>query len=291
MRGFSKYIAGMWRAIEWGFDGDSLYKFINECNELGVTSFDHAAIYGDYNCEKLFGAAMKSDKSLREKIQIVTKCGIRLISKNKPENYINHYDTSKDHILESVNDSLNNLKTDYIDLLLIHRPDPLMNADEIAEAFNELKVSGKVLNFGVSNFTVSQFKLLGSRLGFPLITNQVEFSLMTHDPMENGVFDYCQQSRINPMIWSPLAGGKIFTEKNEFGARIKNKMYEVANELNCGLDQLALSWILRHPVNPYIVLGTGRIERIKSALMSEKINLTRQQWFSLLKAAKGHDVP
>lgn len=174
---FSRLVMGYWRLMEWNMSPRQLASFIEEHVELGITTADHADIYGGYACEAAFGEAMRLVPHLRGKMEIVTKCGIATTA--KPENAIGHYITDRDYIISSAESSLKKLATDYIDLLLIHRPDPLMDADEVAEAFTALHHSGKVRHFGVSNFTPAQFALLQSRLPFTLATNQVELSRYT----------------------------------------------------------------------------------------------------------------
>lgn len=289
---FSRIVHGLWRLADWRKSRGEILKLINSCIEIGITTFDHADIYGEYTCEGLFGNALTESPHLREKIELVTKCGIKLISKNRPEYLIKHYDTSKTHIIRSVENSLRNLRTDYIDLLLIHRPDPLMNADEVAEAFSALKQSGKVLNFGVSNFLPFQFELLASRLDFPLVTNQIEFSVLEMSAQNNGIIDLCQKLQIAPMAWSPFGGGRLFTEDSRQIVRLREVLKKIGESLNgASIDQIALAWLLTHPVNFLPVLGTGRFDRIERAVETEKIKLTREKWFMIWSAFTGTEVP
>ncbi len=287
----SRITLGVWRAREWNMSPGELYNLVLQSIDLGITSFDHADIYGGYTCEELFGDAMKDNPALRSKMQIVTKCGIKLLSNKFPDTTVKHYDTGKEHIINSVERSLINLRTDYIDLLLIHRPDPFMNADETAEAFYELKKSGKVLHFGVSNFLPHQFSLLQSRLDFPLTTNQIEVSLLDTGHFDNGNIDFLQEKRVPPMVWSPFAGGRLFTEQSERAERARNVLYELMNKYNAGMEAIASAWLLAHPVNFVVVVGSGKIDRIKAALNGMDINLTRQEWFKLWIASKGNEVP
>lgn len=285
-------IPGMMRLNEWDLTPEDLLGWLQACVDMGITTFDHADIYGSYTNEARFGDALALEPALRDDIQLITKCGIMLLSDNRPDTQVKHYDTTKGHIIASVDRSLSNLRTDYIDLLLIHRPDPLMNVDELAAAFDELKQAGKALHFGVSNFTPSQFELLQSRLDFPLQTNQIEFSVLHMQPLLNGQFDQCQQQRITPMIWSPLAGGRIFNPHNERQTRLQHTMLEIADELGgASLDQLALAWVMKHPTQPIPILGTGKIERIQSAIGATELQMTRQQWFRIWEASAGHEVP
>jgi predicted oxidoreductase len=287
----SRIVLGFWRLLKWNVNSSELENLIRESIDIGITSFDHADIYGGFTCEEIFGDVLKSNPSLRNEMQLITKCDIIFQSPQRPQYNYHYYDTSKEHIISSANRSLQNFGTDHLDILLIHRPDQLMNADEIADAFNELKRSGKVLNFGVSNFLPSHFELLQSRLDFPLVTNQVEFSIMHFNPMEDGTFDQCQQKRVSPMIWSPLAGGKIFNEQSDQAERLRKTLNELSNKYNSPVDQLALAWIHQLPCKPVSVIGSGKIERIKSAAESVKLVMSREDWFRIWSASKGQEVP
>jgi predicted oxidoreductase len=260
--------------------------------QAGITTIDHADIYGDYTVEEIFGRAIGRQSSLRQRLELVTKCGIRLVSQNRPEHRLKTYDTSKDHIIHSVDTSLRNLHTDYLDVLLLHRPDPLMNADEVAGAFSQLKEAGKVKHFGISNFTSHQFALLQSRLSFPLVTNQIEFSVLHLPPLYDGTLDQCQQLRVPPMAWSPLAGGKLFTNTDESSTRVGLALQEVGAELGgASVEQVAVAWIMKHPAGVMPVLGTGQPERLQEAAKAAELQLSRDQWFHILKASAGQDVP
>ncbi|MBN1422794.1 MAG: aldo/keto reductase [Planctomycetes bacterium] len=286
----SRIAAGLWRLAEWKLDAGEIRRLIEACLEIGITTFDHADIYGDYTCEARFGAALAEAPGLRDRMELVTKCGIVLISENRPPRSIKHYDTSRTHILESVDNSLRALRTDRIDTLLIHRPDPLMDPDDVAAAFTALRDAGKVRSFGVSNFTPSQLALLASRLPFPLVTNQVEFSVLHMDPLDDGTIDQCQERRMAPMAWSPLAGGRLFDGQSERAERVRRTLAAVAGTHDASMDQIAIAWILRHPARIVPVLGTGKIERIRSAAGGAAIPLTREEWFAIRAASAGHDV-
>lgn len=269
----------------------NLVKFVHAGLEEGITSTDHADIYGDYACERLFGEALALEPALRDQLQIVTKCDIKLVSEKHPSHQIAHYDTSKAHIVQSAENSLRNLNTDYIDVLLLHRPDPLMDVDEVAEAFTTLRDAGKVRYFGVSNFTSSQFELLQSRLSFPLVTNQVECSVLNFEVMHDGTLDQSQRLRVAPMAWSPLGGGRLFTSMDEQAVRVRACLEEIGESLGASIDQVAYAWLLKHPSNMLPVLGTGKIERVRAACEAAKLAMSRQQWFKVWRASKGHDVP
>lgn len=288
---FSRIALGFWRAAQWQMSRKEILALIEGALESGITTFDHADIYGSYTCEGLFGEALAENPKLRSQLQLVTKCGIKLISEKFPQHSIKHYDTSTEHILASAERSLKHLRTDYLDLLLIHRPDPFMNADDVAAAFSTLRAAGKVRHFGVSNFTPSQFELLASRLDFPLITNQVEFSVMRLDPLHNGVFDQCQKLRISPMAWSPLGGGRLFSGTDETARRVCEALSNVGRMLGADIGQTALAWILAHPARIQPVIGTGKLERVRQAAAADSLQMTREQWFMIWCAAAGRDVP
>ena len=285
---FSRFVMGYWRLMDWNMSPLQLASFIEEHIDLGVTTVDHADIYGGYQCEAAFGEALKLVPALRDRMEIVTKCGIATTA--KPEHALGHYITDSAHIIKSAEQSLVNLATDRIDLLLIHRPDPLMDADEVAEAFLNLHQSGKVRHFGVSNFTPAQFALLQSRLPFTLATNQVEISPVHQPLLLDGTLDQLQQLRIRPMAWSCLGGGRLFNDDEV--QPLRNELDTIARELNAeSIEQVVYAWILRLPSKPLPIIGSGKIERVRSALAAEELQMTRQQWFRIRKAALGYDVP
>ncbi len=285
---FSRFVMGYWRLMDWNRSAQQLVSFIEEHLDLGVTTVDHADIYGGYQCEAAFGEALKRSPALRQRMEIVTKCGIATTA--KAEHALGHYITDRDHIISSAEQSLTNLATDYLDLLLIHRPDPLMDADDVAEAFLALHQSGKVRHFGVSNFTPAQFALLQSRLPFTLATNQVEISPVHQPLLLDGTLDQLQQLRIRPMAWSCLGGGRLFND--EAFQPLRDELAQVAQELNAEtIEQVVYAWILRLPSQPLPIIGSGKIERVRSALAAEQLAMTRQQWFRIRKAALGYDVP
>lgn len=288
----SRLALGLWRLMTWNLDHAGLLDLIHAALDLGITTFDHADIYGDYRCEEQFGQALAREPGLRHRLQLVTKCGIKLVSERRPAHKIKHYDTSRRHILASVDNSLRAFHSDHIDLLLIHRPDPLMDADEVAEAFHELRRSGRVLHFGVSNFAPWQFDLLASRLDFALVTNQIELSLLNLQSFHDGTVDQCQQLQISPMAWSPLGGGRLFDGDDEQARRVRHALETVGEELGgVSLDQVALAWLLSHPAAVVPVLGTGKVEHLRRSAAAIELPLTREQWFTLWTASAGREVP
>lgn len=288
---FSKLAAGFWRLNEWNMSTTELIDFIETCLEAGITTFDHADIYGSYQNESIFGKALKERPKLRLQMELVTKCGICLPVENRPNHTIQHYNTTAEHIRASVENSLKELQTDYLDLVLIHRPDPLMDTSEMADVFMKLMDEEKIRFVGVSNFTPSQFRLFQSKLDAPLVTNQVECSILHLDPLSDGTFDQCQEYNISPMLWSPFAGGKLFTSDGKRVKRIKKVGKKLCEKYDISLDQLALAWCLRLPCNPQAVLGTGKKERIIKAVNALELTLDRQDWFRLLEASRGEPVP
>ena len=284
----SQLVYGVWRWDEKTQSEKDISTLIDTCLSLGIDSFDHADIYNDYANEAFFGRLLKENPSKRHQIKIITKCGIQLLSHKKPLTKVKHYDYSKDHITSSVEQSLTNLNTDYIDLLLLHRPSPLLNADVVAQTLYSLVLSGKVKHIGVSNFTPAQFQLLQSRSDIPLITNQIELNFNQLQPLIDGSIDFLYERKIKPMIWSPLGGGSIF----EHGKVALNKQFELLGaKYQVGADVLSLAWLLKHPAQLIPVIGTVKTERIISAVKACSIDLELQEWFQLYEAAMGNEVP
>lgn len=284
----SRIVAGMWRMNEWKLTPQQRVAFIEQCLALGVTSFDHADIYGGYGVEALFGEALALQPSLRARMQLVSKCGIKLVNEARPEHAIQHYDTSASHIVASAENSLRQLGTDHLDLLLIHRPDPLMDFDEIAGAFEQLRQAGKVRHFGVSNFSRHQFECLNRRI--PLATNQVEFSPLCVAPLFDQTFDGLQDLGVAPMIWSPLAGGRLFSRDDADGSRVRTAIQQVADELRRPFGSVVFAWIMQLPSRPLPLTGSGRIQAVAEAVEATQFSLSRSQWFAILRAARGHEV-
>jgi predicted oxidoreductase len=281
----SPLVAGAWRLNEWGLSVDQRIAWIEGNIERGLTSFDHADIYGGYQVEALFGEALAKSPGLRDRMQLITKCGIKLTGPARPTHETHCYDTSAGHITASVENSLRALHTDRLDLLLIHRPDALMDADEVATTFERLRRDGKVLHFGASNFTVQQYELLNSRIR--LETNQVECSPPIHD----GTFDQAQRLRARPMIWSPLAGGRLFSEDNDAGHRVRWTMGEIGARLDVSMTTLAIAWLLRLPSQPIPVIGSRRLSASDEAVAALKIKLSPDDWYRIWSASTGHEVP
>lgn len=290
--GISSIIHGYWRCADWKLSTKELNILINQVIDLGINTFDHADIYGNYSCEKLFGDALAINKEIRNKIKIITKCGIKPVSNKFPDRNIKTYDYSKNHLISSVEQSLINFRTDTIDLLLLHRPSPLLNPEEVAEAFSELKRAGKVLQFGVSNFNSNEFEMLDSIVETKLITNQLELSAFHLAHFNNGTLNSLQKNNRIPMAWSPLAGGKIAISVDEKGKRISKVLNEIAWELNCTTPEIiALAWLFKHPSKIIPILGSSKIERIRMATNALDIKLSNEQWFRIYNASSGVDLP
>ena len=283
----SPIIAG---TMNWGIWDKNLSKsemehLINICIENKITTFDHADIYGNYTTEADFGKAFKQSTVDRNTIQLISKCGIQHV--NGRANSIKHYDYSKEYIIWSVENSLKNLQTDYLDVLLLHRPSPLMVADEIAEAIDQLKREGKIIDFGVSNFTASQTELLRQKT--EINYNQVQFSATHYEAMLDGSFDYMQQHNIIPMSWNPL--GTVFREDIEQTRRLKKLLVQLVDKYHLGSDTLLLSWILKHPAKVIPVAGTVNIARIQALMKAVELDLDQLDWFAIWTESMGNKVP
>jgi len=277
---FSRIIAGTWR---WHtVSQETVERLIHTSLDEGITTFDHADIYGDHCNEEIFGYILRKQPSLRDKMQLVSKCGIKFKSTKRPSTLVKHYDTSKEYLIWSAENSLKMLGTNRLDLLLIHRPDPLLNPMEVAEAFTALKEQGKVLHFGVSNFTPGQFRMLQHHLPFPLVTNQIEISLSRVVSFFNGDLDVLQEHDASAMAWSPLGGGNLMIGDREWFGK--------AAKYNASYAQLSLAWLLKH-VAIFPVIGTTQPDRIIEAAKSVSIDLDRQDWFEMLQWVRGEEVP
>ncbi|WP_405610176.1 aldo/keto reductase family oxidoreductase [Polaribacter sp. Asnod1-A03] len=284
----SKIIIGCMSWGKWGkqFSIKEQIDMIQFCIENGNTTFDHADIYGDYSTEAEFGNSFIRSGISRDKIQLISKCGIQLVG-DKRINKVKHYNYSKEYIISSVEASLKNLKTDYLDTFLLHRPSPLMQPNEIAEAISVLKESGKINNFGVSNFTPFQVDLITDKISVDV--NQIEFSLTQHLAMQDGTLDQMLQKEIQPMCWSPL--GAVFREDTKQTIAIKNVLYSLAEKYAVTQDVILLSWILKHPAKIAPVIGTTNKERILNANKALTIELDLEDWFELLEVSKGKEMP
>lgn len=285
---FSRIIQGCMGWGIWGVDlsENEMTRRIHHCLEQGITSFDHADIYGDYTTEASFGNALSNSNVNREDIEIISKCGIQYVGKTRT-NEIKHYQYDAEYIVWSAEKSISDLKCDYLDLLLLHRPSPLMRPEEISKAVEKLIAEGKIKAFGLSNFTPSQTALVASKND--ISANQIEFSITALEAIWNGSLDDMMLQGITPMCWSPL--GSVFKEETEQTIRIHKELDELTKKYNATKDQLLLAWILKHPSGIHPVIGTSNPERITNAATAAEIELSEVDWFKLLVASRGEKVP
>ncbi len=285
----SPIVAGVWRLASWGMDVPARVRWIEACLDHGVTSFDHADIYGEYTVEELFGEALAAAPGLRARMQIVTKCGIKFASARRPAHRGKSYDASRAHVLASVDNSLRALGTDHVDLLLIHRPDMLMDPEALAATFEELRSAGKVLHFGVSNHSPSQLALLNRRT--PVATNQIEFSPLHLDPLADGTLDQCLDLGLRPMAWSPLGGGRLFAAGDARAERVRALLDAWGAARGVSTATAAYAWILRHPSRPVPITGSGRVAAIGEAVAALGMEFTPEDWYAVWEAGAGRPLP
>lgn len=286
----SPFVAGTWRLHERDWSAAQTLRWIEQWADLGVTSFDHADLYGGYRVESLFGAALALAPALRQRLQLVSKCGIRLAGHARGAARIKHYDTGAVHIRASVEHSLRLLRTDRLDLLLLHRPDPLLDAAEVAHTVDALRREGKILDFGVSNFAPPQFELLDAAT--PLATNQIELHPLRREPLHDGTLDLLQRRGRRPMIWSPLAGGRLLGgDESPDARRVRWVLGSIAARLGVAPASVAYAWLLRHPTRPHPVVGSMRVEGLQEALAAQDLHLDAETWTELWQAGAGQEVP
>lgn len=285
----SPIVAGLWRLHQWGLDTQGLVNWIEQALALGITSFDHADIYGDYSVESQFGRALAAEPGLRNRLQIITKFGIKLVSAQRPAHRIKSYDSSRAHVVASVDASLKALRTDRIDLLLLHRPDLLLDPDELADTLRRLLAAGKVLHFGVSNHSPGQLALLRKR--HPVMAHQFEFSPLQMKALADGTLEQCLDLGVQPMIWSPLGGGRLFGNTDEQSRRVREVLTALGAALGAAPATVAYAWIMRHPSRPVPVTGTGRIEGLREAVQAQALRLSAEDWYRIWQASIGYEVP
>ncbi|THD69470.1 aldo/keto reductase [Robertkochia marina] len=285
---FSKIIAGTMTWGKWGKDLSTaqMSELIKYCFDNGITTFDHADIYGGYTTEAAFGQAFKKSGVNRDSVEFISKCGIQYMAETR-NNKVKHYDLSEKYIISSVEQSLKHLHTDHLDLLLLHRPSPLMHPDEIAAASQKLKEQGKIKALGVSNFTPSQTDLVRSKT--EVAANQIQFSATHFESMLNGDLDHMMLHKIQPMAWSPL--GVLFKEDTPQTTRLKTLMFDLIEKYTATADQLLLAWIMKHPAGIIPVIGTTNTERIANSIKATEIDLDLEDWFEIQVASQGHKVP
>ena len=294
-RSLSQMAYGVWRLSEAADHSvNANLARIDACLAQGITTFDHADIYGDYSCEDIFGQAIKARPSLKDQIEIVTKTDIMLLSGKWPDTRVKHYDTSPAHVRASVDRSLSRIGVDVIDLLLIHRPDPLMDAQVLGECLDGLIDSGKLRGVGVSNFMPWDVDLLQSRMKHKLQTNQLELSLLNTAPFINGQLAHAQQHGMPVMAWSPLGGGRLHAQASTPGtaaARLAAKLAALAQAAGTDTTAVAMAWLMHHPVQVLPVMGSNQLERIAVFADAARVPMDRQTWYELYELANGHEVP
>ena len=264
---------------------DKMEQIMNLCLELDINTFDHGDTYGDYTCEEIFGNVFKRSGIKRESIVLFTKCGINVPHPARPDYRVKHYDTSREHITNSLENSLRNLRTDYIDVFLLNQLDPLSNLEETALTLEKLKDSGKIKNVGVVNFSVFQHQLLSSYLRIPIVTNHIELNLLNTSAFDNGQVDYIKQKYMRPLATSPLAEGKIANSNEKIPLRIRGKLEEFAGKYNSHFESVAIAWLVKLGALPLI--GTTDELRIRNIAEAFKINLDRQDWYELYAVSRG----
>ena len=287
---FSRIVYGMWRL---GDDDDTsvahVQSKIEACLEQGITTMDQADIYGGYEAEEVLGNALKAAPALKDQIEVVTKCDIVAPMGRYRDARVKYYDTSRAHILSSVDHSLRLMDIDKIDTLLIHRPDPMMDHHETGAALDEVVASGKVRSVGVSNFKLHDWTLLQSAMKTKLITNQIELSLTAHAGFTNGDVAYLQERNVPIMAWSPLGGGTLVSGQGN--AELRTAMTNIAQDNGVDIGAVAVAWLLAHPANIVPIMGTNNINRIKVLSDALKVKMDRETWFELYTAARGTEVP
>jgi len=290
--GFSRMAYGTWRLLSTEPGAQEINRRLNVCLELGITTVDTAEIYGTYEVEKALGEALALSPGLRDKLEIVTKAGIYVPCKYHPERRTAFYNATGERLVKSLEKSLRWLGTDRVELFLVHRPDWLTRADDTASGLNALLRDGKIRAAGVSNYSAAQFELLSAHMERPLATNQIEFSLLHREPLTDGTLTQCERLGVTPMAWSPLAGGRIFDPANPAAARLAAAAAGMSARYGgATLEQLAYAWVLAHPSRPLAIIGTNKIERIRSAAQADTIELGREDWYALWEADQGRKIP
>ena len=262
----------------------SMEEIINLCLELGINTFDHADIYGSYRCEEIFGKVMAKKSFKREDIVLFTKCGFRFPDASQPGVRVKHYDTSSEHIIRSVDNSLQKLKTDYIDIFLLNHFDPIANIEETAYTLRHLRESGKIKNIGIANFTVFQHQLLAAHLNIPIVTNHVELNILNTSAITNGQIDYIKQKYMRPLASSPLAAGRIAIGVDDVAVRVRKKLVELSAKYNADIESIAVAWIVKLGALPLI--GTTSEKRIRNIVNAFDVELDNQDWYELYNASR-----
>jgi predicted oxidoreductase len=276
----SPAIYGFWRWEDNGELGEAaIEKTINLCLDLGINTFDHADTYGGYRCESLFGRTLRKKSFKREDIVLFTKCGVNLPHPSRPEIRVKYSDTSAAHINRSVENSLKNLQTDYIDIFLLDSLDPLSNLEETAFTLQQLRISGKIRNIGVANFSVFQHQLLASYLRVPIVTNHIELNVLNTRALENGQMDYIKQRYMRPIAAAPLAGGRIENGHDVKAVRVRSKLESIGRKYGVNVETTAVAWLVKLGALPLI--GTRNEKRIRNIASAFQIEMEQQDWYDL----------
>jgi len=281
----SPAVYGFYRWGNGDLSQNKMETTVNLCLELGINTFDHADIYGDYECEELFGQVIKNKSVKRDELVLFTKCGINLPHPSRPDIRVKHYDTSRKHILKSLENSLRNLRTDYIDIFLLNQLDPLSNLEETALTLHKLRETGKVKNIGIVNFSVFQHQLLSSYLRIPIVTNHIELNLLNTTAFDNGQIDYLKQKYMRPLATAPLAEGKIANSIEKRPLLIRRKLEELSPKYSANIESIAVAWIVKLGALPLV--GTTDEQRIRNIVSAFDIDLDRQDWYELYEASRG----
>ncbi len=280
----SPAIYGFYRWREEDISVEKIEKTFNLCMDLGINTFDHADIYGGYQCEAAFGKMLAQSRVKREDVVLFTKCGLLVPHPSRPDIRVKHFNTTKDHVIESVDNSLSNFKTDYIDIFLLNGLDPLCNLEETAYVLRKLKESGKIRNIGIVNFSVFQHQLLSAYLELPIVTNHIELNLLNTSAFDNGQIDYIKQRYMRPLATSPLAQGYIAESSDKRPLRVRGKLEELAAKYNTHFESVAIAWLLKLGALPLI--GSTNESRIRHIADAFEINLDHQDWYELYQASK-----
>ena len=281
----SPAVYGFYRWTSQDLAAGRMESVVEQCLELGINTFDHADIYGDYGCEEAFGTLIKQKSIRREEVVLFTKCGVMVPSSTRPEVRTTYYDTSKEHILRSLEASLRKLQTDYIDVFLLHQLDPLSNLEETAYTLQQLKQSGKIRQIGVVNFTVFQHQLLSSYLRTPVVSNHIEFNLLNTAALENGQIDYMKQCYVRPLATAPLAEGRIATGEDDHAQKVRAVLQEIGQKYGADPESIAVAWLVKLGALPLI--GTTDHQRIRNIADAFALDLDRQDWYAIYAATKG----
>ena len=280
---FSRIIQGFWRLTEWNMTTEELIAFMEGCLEKGVTTFDTAEVYGDTECEKQLGQAFARRPDLREKIQLVSKTGIYKTQINGKT--FGYYNTTYDRLMQSCKEALQRLHCDYLDLYLIHREDPCIDHYEAARALKDMKKQGLIKEAGVSNFDPFKFQALNEAMDGTLITNQIEWNPACFEHFNSGMMDLLVEKRIHPMIWSPLAGGRLFTSEEPVYVNARKKIEEIAERHNTAPETIVYAWIMYHPVGAMPLSGSNKLFRLEHAVKALDVKLEHYEWYEIYAAS------